>query len=129
VVLNKVFSLFPDDYETLWKEKLAFFYYKNTDHIIPITYEDFLPFSAVGIFKSNLGDMENLQGKDLDDAGLERVMHELQESIQILFRQFDERGFYLHPPEKSAHQLEFEKALGQPTIDMFDAYAALQQLR
>ena len=126
-VLNKIFSLLPDDYEILNKEKLAFFYDKNTDHIIPITYEDFLPFSAVGIFKSNLGDMATLQGKDLDDAGIEKVMFELQDSIKKLFSQFDDRGFYVHPPEKSAHQLEFEKALGKPTIDMFDTYASLQE--
>jgi uncharacterized glyoxalase superfamily metalloenzyme YdcJ len=36
VVLHKIFSLFPDDYAIMNQEKLAFFYHKNIDHIIPL---------------------------------------------------------------------------------------------
>ncbi|KAL6921014.1 hypothetical protein ACHAPO_006268 [Fusarium lateritium] len=72
--LAKIFERFPDDVETLRTEKLAYFAYKpvqsaiktqeadidalvNSGAIVvePITYEDFLPVSAAGIFHSNLG--------------------------------------------------------------------------
>lgn len=76
------FAAFPDDYETLRVEKLAFFRYSvteagqngmNKENIAnsvnelvdrgflradPIIYEDFLPVSAAGIFQSNLGSDE-----------------------------------------------------------------------
>lgn len=65
----------PDDMEALRREGLAFFRYRPTDSrpktlppakldaliadgtiiATPITYEDFLPVSAAGIFRSNLG--------------------------------------------------------------------------
>jgi uncharacterized glyoxalase superfamily metalloenzyme YdcJ len=77
--LARVFTQFPDDPDTLRREGLAFFRYTLTDaarvlaHELPhgqdlgeliacgvaqadpITYEDFLPVSAAGIFQSNLG--------------------------------------------------------------------------
>lgn len=77
--LAERFAVFPDDYETLRVEKLAFFRYSVTeagrraarngtvpeavDDLVdqgylradPIIYEDFLPVSAAGIFQSNLG--------------------------------------------------------------------------
>lgn len=80
--LAERFAAFPDDYETLRVEKLAFFRYSVTDagrdaagkvdrevsvdelvdqgylHADPIIYEDFLPVSAAGIFQSNLGSDE-----------------------------------------------------------------------
>jgi len=78
--LNEVFAAFPDDPDTLRREKLAYFRYRRTDagsgvartatdrtaadldravesgEIVaePIVYEDFLPISAAGIFRSNL---------------------------------------------------------------------------
>ena len=77
--LAKRFEEFPDDEDTLRKKGLAYFRYVRTgktgsregldiDDLIakgfvraePITYEDFLPVSAAGIFQSNLGD-ENQQ--------------------------------------------------------------------
>ncbi|WP_336079904.1 2-oxoadipate dioxygenase/decarboxylase HglS [Thalassospira sp. CH_XMU1448-2] len=80
--LAERFAAFPDDYETLRVEKLAFFRYsvtkagrnavENVDleasvndlvdqgylRADPIIYEDFLPVSAAGIFQSNLGSDE-----------------------------------------------------------------------
>jgi uncharacterized glyoxalase superfamily metalloenzyme YdcJ len=82
--LTRRFAAFPDDDETLKGEKLAFFRYSpdasakavdpasrpSLDDLLrsgalraePILYEDFLPVSAAGIFRSNLGDQraENL---------------------------------------------------------------------
>ena len=80
--LTEVFTEFPDDLDTLRAEGLAFFRYALTDDGLrhadpsaadldidallarglvqanPITYEDFLPVSAAGIFRSNLGSAE-----------------------------------------------------------------------
>jgi len=72
--LAKQFASFPDDYDVLRREDIAFFQYRATTdkavpqaasfeellsagHLVadPQTYEDFLPVSAAGIFQSNLG--------------------------------------------------------------------------
>lgn len=81
VATEDPFLGFPDDWATLRREGLAFFRYRTTpnpasrpgpaanatlDSLIedgwitaePITYEDFLPVSAAGIFRSNLGTAE-----------------------------------------------------------------------
>lgn len=79
-ILLDVFASFPDDYAILRERKLAYFQYALTgagqraaedggmsgtlDDFLrlgliathPITYEDFLPVSAAGIFLSNLGE-------------------------------------------------------------------------
>ncbi|WP_151702790.1 VOC family protein [Nitrincola alkalilacustris] len=79
-VLAAVFSAFPDDYEMLRQQELAWFHYSVTElglanrdkieasdtleglvqagyiRFDPLVYEDFLPVSAAGIFQSNLGD-------------------------------------------------------------------------
>lgn len=79
-VLSEVFAELPDDWQSLWEQGLAYFSFKltraayGTDksklsdftpeallaqglmRFHPITYEDFLPVSAAGIFQSNLGD-------------------------------------------------------------------------
>ena len=81
-ILHDNFKKFPDDYNSLRLEKLAFFQYflnENLDvdmrnfseesefeflisqgviSFEPIVYEDFLPVSAAGIFQSNLGDQQ-----------------------------------------------------------------------
>lgn len=75
--LSRVFAAFPDDLEAMRREGLAYFRYSPTGkraepadlsasaatlvaagvlRADPITYEDFLPVSAAGIFQSNLGD-------------------------------------------------------------------------
>ncbi|WP_108446421.1 2-oxoadipate dioxygenase/decarboxylase HglS [Halomonas denitrificans] len=80
-VLAEVFADFPDDEAALRRQGLAFFEYRLTEAgraaegreaadleawiaqglvtARPITYEDFLPVSAAGIFQSNLGGGEN----------------------------------------------------------------------
>ncbi len=78
-ILKKTFAAFPDDLATLRERKLAYFQYAPTEAGLraaregdaaesietllraglvaahPIIYEDFLPVSAAGIFRSNLG--------------------------------------------------------------------------
>lgn len=80
-VMNRVFIAFPDNDEAMRREGLAYFHYHLTDKgeavesvtetdidtlieqglvgAQPITYEDFLPVSAAGIFQSNLGGAHN----------------------------------------------------------------------
>ncbi|GHB07273.1 DUF1338 domain-containing protein [Salinicola rhizosphaerae] len=82
--LSQVFVEFPDDIESIRREGLAYFHYRISDEgrqrlargdvaagdvdtlviegwvdALPITYEDFLPVSAAGIFQSNLGDAQH----------------------------------------------------------------------
>ncbi|GED23768.1 2-oxoadipate dioxygenase/decarboxylase HglS [Halomonas halmophila] len=80
-VLGEVFQAFPDSHGELRRQGLAFFDYRLTEagreaglvaetdlevlieqglvSARPITYEDFLPVSAAGIFQSNLGGDQN----------------------------------------------------------------------
>ncbi len=80
-VMSKVFATLPDSDEAMRREGLAYFHYHLTEagkdavgnanadiedlverglvEAQPITYEDFLPVSAAGIFQSNLGGGEN----------------------------------------------------------------------
>ncbi|OLO05008.1 2-oxoadipate dioxygenase/decarboxylase HglS [Salinicola socius] len=82
--LSECFAAFPDDLPTLRREALAYFRYRISENgrqrlaggetapaslddameadwidATPITYEDFLPVSAAGIFQSNLGDAQH----------------------------------------------------------------------
>lgn len=100
------FQKFPDTWDGLWKNGLAYFKYRWTGkpcdltviktgqssneelldglliagviETVPITYEDFLPFSAAGIFQSNLGHGSGLQqgsvGGLSDLIGLEAAL-------------------------------------------------------
>ncbi|MGB6231167.1 MAG: VOC family protein [Litorimonas sp.] len=62
---------FPDDWDTLKEEGLAYFG-ANGD---PLTYEDFLPVSAAGIFRSNLRNADAaIRPGEPDQAGFEAVM-------------------------------------------------------
>lgn len=100
-VLQQHFQAFPDTWESLRAQGLAYFRYVRSSQatrrpslidgtpqpigtlieqgiirVEPITYEDFLPASAAGIFHSNLGDLKGLAvgkvGPDKD--GFERAL-------------------------------------------------------
>lgn len=92
---SKIFERFPDDIESLSAQGLAYFKYKPTDRLSevshpstleslvnsgaielePITYEDFLPISAAGIFQSNLGaDAAMEQEAKADRTSFERAL-------------------------------------------------------
>lgn len=110
--IQQVFSAFPDDYQQIHDQQLAYFSYSLTGAQLPeslkgceditklveagavrfdpITYEDFLPVSAAGIFQSNLGE----QG---------------------------EEDFSQNP-----NQDAFERDLGMKVADQFSLYQAMQ---
>ncbi|RSL94813.1 hypothetical protein CEP52_012411 [Fusarium oligoseptatum] len=90
-ILARVFEKFPDDMKSLREQDLAYFTYKLTNsaskvsstdmnalidsgavQLKPITYEDFLPVSAAGIFHSNLG----------DDGGMDHIAAADQASFE-----------------------------------------------
>ncbi|MDP9902846.1 2-oxoadipate dioxygenase/decarboxylase HglS [Variovorax ginsengisoli] len=110
--LAQAFAQFPDDLDTLRRDKLAFFRYRlvaakapagmaaaDLDALVasgavvadPIVYEDFLPVSAAGIFQSNLGGTE-------------------------------QRSY-----AADAAQAAFERDLGAPVLDEIALYEAAQQ--
>jgi len=68
----KDFSNFPDDRTEIQDQKLAYF----DSFGMPLTYEDFLPVSAAGIFKSNLRETEDLdtQAATGNQAGFEAAL-------------------------------------------------------
>ena len=110
--LARHLSAFPDDWQTMRSEGLAFFRYAPTEkglaaaragqtagdiesllaagHAVcdPIVYEDFLPVSAAGIFQSNLG----------TDAQSDAAA--------------------------SGSKAAFEQALGRPVLDEMELYRA-----
>jgi uncharacterized glyoxalase superfamily metalloenzyme YdcJ len=99
-IVAKTLAQFPDDWNELRKQGLVYFRYRCSPtakvtefskeatreqllaagvlQALPITYEDFLPLSAAGIFQSNLGDPKNttleIQNACPDKAGYERAM-------------------------------------------------------
>ncbi|MCY1485727.1 hypothetical protein D9M68_193590 [compost metagenome] len=114
-LLGKHFRAFPDDYESMRSQGLAYFRYFVTEkgiaarsdlvrprtlddliraghiHFEPLVYEDFLPVSAAGIFQSNLGD-------------------NAQASYQV-----------------SSNQADFQEALGATVLNELELYAATQR--
>jgi uncharacterized glyoxalase superfamily metalloenzyme YdcJ len=111
--LEAAFRNFPDDWDTIRREKLGYFTYRVADRSCvgdipvseatldrlveagavacsPVIYEDFLPVSAAGIFQSNLG----------DDPAQEFV--------------------------RSPNQRLFEEALGAQVLNEFEHYAAIE---
>ena len=112
-ILEKSFSAFPDDYQTLAIEELAYFYYlpqksiqqevtradlptlikTGVVKIEPIVYEDFLPVSAAGIFQSNLGEdgqgqYKSVSNKDIFEKCLNaKVLDEIS-----LYTQMEEQS-------------------------------------
>lgn len=121
---TEYFSAFPDDWETLRVEGLAWFRYRVSEHATndrnciplpvniksnlnglvamglleyePLCYEDFLPISAAGIFRSNLGSnamASSAHGEEDEETG-------------------DRQGL--------------EEALGVPITEEMDLYAVAQ---
>ena len=115
LALAEAFADFPDNWNSLRSEGLAYFEYALTERGVracedggaggaiedllaaglidakPLRYEDFLPVSAAGIFRSNLGQ----SGDDVREG--------------------------------EGRQSEFEADLGSPVLDPFDLYAAQER--
>ncbi len=79
---KKDFSDFPDDWEIMRKQDIA--YFRKTDNgFEPLTYEDFLPVSAAGIFRSNLGEDGEIQtlkataNQEAFETALGRPVHDM----------------------------------------------------
>lgn len=118
--LEQAFAQFPDTHVALRQQGLAFYRYslntaatvpagvdahgdlealiaQGTVHAEPITYEDFLPVSAAGIFQSNLGGDEQKHyqanaAQQVFEAALGAAVH-------------DEIALYAHAQERSLTQL------------------------
>ena len=114
-ILGETFKDFPDSYEQMRAQDLAYFRYFATEngiaasaaiqpntplerlielgyvHFEPLVYEDFLPVSAAGIFQSNLGD--------------------------------DAQSHY----NTSSNQQDFQRDLGRHTINELTLYADTQR--
>ena len=112
-VLKEVFAKFPDDLSVLVNDELAYFIFelndKNSDisgfknikdlfskgivRALPITYEDFLPVSAAGIFKSNLSEEGSIKTKNSHNsrADLEEALgRKIIDSFDLYQRQQDD---------------------------------------
>lgn len=131
--LTVVFGAFPDTLLQLHEQGLAYFHYQLTTagaaargqftpdtlpdahtlvstgllSITPITYEDFLPVSAAGIFQYNLGI------KPPTDAGSQQATG-AESKCQVL-------------PKPSSSQAEFEQALGAAVMDSMSLYGQQQR--
>lgn len=111
------FDRFPDDWDRMRHEGLAWFRYETTPQCaearrdlsnvtiealiqdgyvvaLPITYEDFLPVSAAGIFQSNLGAAETRDAYAVDAA---RADFEAALGLPLL----DEMALYRQAQERS----------------------------
>lgn len=127
-IMTRTFRTFPDDWNVLRRKKLVFFTYKYdsavstpTDHqhltieelldlrvlkAVPITYEDFLPFSAAGIFQSNLQSKQaqiRTKAPSPDDGGFEATLRCCLLVSDTLYRQVESNSLR-----------ECEKKLGLP---------------
>lgn len=105
------FQKYPDDWKTLRARKLVYFTYSvanrrlpviydhssfTLEHLIqqgiiditPITYEDFLPLSAAGIFRSNLGTQASSASVDAlsNEAGIEEALGARLSSSDELYK-------------------------------------------
>ncbi|PVH98529.1 DUF1338 domain protein [Periconia macrospinosa] len=78
--LANIFGEFPDNWTDLRRQGLVYFEYRclkaGIVEAIPITYEDFLPLSAAGIFQSNLGSGKpsSIQSEKRDSAAGQAVL-------------------------------------------------------
>jgi uncharacterized glyoxalase superfamily metalloenzyme YdcJ len=109
ITLGEEFAAFPDDYNELRLQNLAYFYFSVNDKAItqpksyerniksliangyvrfdPIIYEDFLPVSAAGIFQSNLGSTENKIFTTKNDK--DKFERALGASVECIFEHYE----------------------------------------
>jgi uncharacterized glyoxalase superfamily metalloenzyme YdcJ len=115
--LDRAFEAFPDDMDRLRREKLAYFRFvpaggdrasthapsppSSLEDLVacgflraePILYEDFLPVSAAGIFRSNLAETEPGRAVEDDDrAGFEAALGAPVIDAQALYQEAERRS-------------------------------------
>lgn len=110
--LQDSFAAFPDDYEQLHAQGLAYFRYFLTGkqgaepgadlqtliaqgHIRfePLVYEDFLPVSAAGIFQSNLGDKAQAEyAQNASQAAFEQALGAKVQDELALYQDTQDRS-------------------------------------
>lgn len=121
----EIFGNFPDDWSELQSKGLVYCHYRSTDkgrkvagslrssssghdvrrlveegilETLPMTYEDFLPFSAAGIFRSNIRNGLNtssVSGACHDQPGFERSLGRKVISSHDLYRSAEEHSLEL----------------------------------
>jgi uncharacterized glyoxalase superfamily metalloenzyme YdcJ len=127
-ILAELFQQYPDNWDELRQKGLAFFNYRcstrasrfnfqtapNREELIalgvletvPITYEDFLPLSAAGIFQSNLGKSSNI-GATICSPFSDKMGYELALGRSII----DLDSSYLEAEEASLRACALELGL------------------
>ncbi|MGB1239016.1 MAG: 2-oxoadipate dioxygenase/decarboxylase HglS [Pseudomonadales bacterium] len=112
--MQQVFSAFPDEYAAIREQQLGYFSYSVADaskaqgidtgniealvaagavRFDPITYEDFLPVSAAGIFQSNLGQQgEKDFVQEPNQAAFERDLEASVADEFALYQQMEQRS-------------------------------------
>ncbi len=130
--LGRVFEAFPDDISSLKREKLAFFRFFAVDtaplsvipegsvddllaagflRLEPIVYEDFLPVSAAGIFRSNLAGAEKGVSTGCDDRqGFEKALGAPVIDAQTLYEEAERASL-----GAALKALGFHDATGDPS--------------
>ena len=129
-MLEKTFLAFPDDYQTLHDEGLAYFYYQAVN--------DAEDASSVGS-KSGLNDLEE-DGSN-DSSSKQAMTHLIEQGVvrlePIVYEDFlpvSAAGIFqsnLHDDKQSSYegnsnQQEFERALGARVHDELELYQAMQ---
>ncbi|KAM0464949.1 hypothetical protein ACHAPV_001940 [Trichoderma viride] len=115
--VKATFRKYPDNWKTLRARKLVYFTYSvakrhlpemydgpsfTLEHLIqqgiiditPITYEDFLPLSAAGIFRSNLGTQASSASVDAlsNEAGMEEALGAKLSSSDELYKTMEDES-------------------------------------
>lgn len=130
--LARVFAAFPDDADALRRERLAFFKFsaladartcvaddRSIDALLaagflnaePILYEDFLPVSAAGIFRSNLAESQTgLAAQDDDREGFETALGAPLIDAQALYQAAEDASL-----ERALETLGLHEAGGAPS--------------
>lgn len=118
-LVEQIFTKYPDDWNELRQRELVYYTFQVTpkgvethlpkktydlekliqDGLIeafPMTYEDFLPLSAAGIFQSNLGSSSPRRGAEAcpDIEGMEDALGERLSDADELYRVAQEESLY-----------------------------------
>ena len=126
-ILEEIFTAFPDTYQTLHDEDLAYFYYQLTDN----THDSCKDQTLLAAFKKvNLNAISRAEMRTLIDDGvirIEPIVYEdfLPVSAAGIF-QSNLRNDKQNRYEINSNQQDFEKALGTTVYDELKLYEEIQ---